>query len=491
MLKGKTTIKLMNEQGEEVYSAEESNLVTNAFNDALKLIQNNYLAFPATIQLDGNIQKTIWGINHMYNSYNKLDFKNHENYGIKLMSEHLVEDPDRYNYSKRPIAYGTNTQTIADNKGLFNNLESKQLIDDSGKNYGIRMVWDFGTSTANDVPIKCVCLAPIFNSGDSSEIGEPMCEKYSIYSLNKSFSFSHFNYYNGAKNKASLLNHNGMIFTELDGIYELYETPYVEVSETGYKISENCVRKFGISTTYSKWFRMVEIDNKYCTIAYHNDLNTYQFIEINKDDLSISNTIDLVGINDDYIDFNKCGDHHLVFVHKFQSNSINPYKVFTYDLRTHITEEITERLYPACTVVKSRKHTAGNIDRLLDNNGKFYCRISLGDSSNYSNVPSYYFNIYEDSEGNIQVGDISQSPLNAGVNSLKHGVPSCSLNGDKGGLTLYCKSSGDYYITYLTLNWSPDTLFTINNLEMPITKTAANTMKIIYELTWDNESNNL
>lgn len=476
MMKGKAIIQLLDENGEEVLNTVETNLVTNAFNDAIKCIHNNNMCAPGHTIFASGVEKMLYGVNCVYDTFTSMNLTKLSSYGIRLFPVNLVENADRYNYSGKSIAYGNNTTAISPNKGLFNTVESKILTDKVGTQVGVRLVWDFGTSTANNVPIKCISLTPIYNCGEANVENPVLCPSYHMSDKTSERSYN-FCYY-GRKNTTDLLANGGMLYANTStGKYSLYESPKVQLSSEGYSFPKNNIRTLDLSTDYSKWFRLVEIDDKYCTVAYHNTLATYQLIEIDKESLEITSTKNLTGTTniDNYIDFNKCGDNHLIFVNKYTSGT-QSFKVFAYNLTTDQTTDLSSVLYEGNTTNLSNRYPAGNLQRLIDNNGKCYCKFAYADYSDYG---ALFANIYEDSEGNIQVGE-RKSQLRTGVLSF----PIYSLNGVKGGLMYYTRGGYESYYTNSYMAWNTDTLFTINNLSEPITKSDANTMKIIYELTW-------
>ncbi len=146
MLKGRATIELKNVKTGELEKHVEENLVTNLFRD---LMQDD--------PVFGSVKNYLNYKSSTFDTVIKMLSR-----GLLLFDGTLEEDPDKYHFPAGVdmIGRGTDEAYTGSDKtfGSFNATESDDLTAlTPGKPY--RQVWDFSTSQANGT-IKSICLCP-------------------------------------------------------------------------------------------------------------------------------------------------------------------------------------------------------------------------------------------------------------------------------------------------------------------------------------------
>ena len=154
-VKGRATIKLFDADGHEVYSKTDDNLVTNAVSDLI-----NSGSFYQMISATAAAQKYNIIVNNTPLSKNMFG-------GLLLFRSEIAEDATKYMLPRNSICVGAagNGLSSAVDRGSFNPTESEQTEN------GYKFVWDFTTSQCNG-DISAIALTSILGGNSFLPNGE-------------------------------------------------------------------------------------------------------------------------------------------------------------------------------------------------------------------------------------------------------------------------------------------------------------------------------
>ena len=475
MLKGKTKIILTNVETGEQEIHEDENLVTNALD---KLI---------------NLEMAV---NHQPNS-RILPLATNALGGIMLFDGELTETPDNIHFPVEAHLVGYANQSVNTTdifRGSYNSVESGKTAD------GYVSVWDFGTSQANGT-IKAVAsthnhggAAPLYNFNgpgyDSVGFGVPTTDTYwhpirydgeYLYMLKGNSSTHQMRL---ARVKIPRLSMGVADYSNVDRSYELVATWDTLMTTYTYYYSQDYKNRgyqpqelfcyaddplmyedghdgliycigYGATQTYNTY----QYDLTYFTIKYSDD--SYEKSETVRKSTGLSmyryttNGLGwarrLYGHVHDGTLYMLSGNRKLIYI--LPLGNVGAYSTIRI-LQDSVNDFVNHLSYTA------------------PHNGGVYFEVYRYTTSSYEYVHGM---LYPD--GVFILPNISYAGTNAWHNNNY-------LYGD------YCRTCDDdlivfcYYTdTYGVCSWAANYLGTINNLGTTITKTAAQTMKIIYTLT--------
>lgn len=474
-MKGKTKIILTNVKTGEQEVHEDENLITNALD---KLI---------------NIEMAM---NHAPNT-RVLPIATNALGGIMLFDGNLTEDPDNIHFPTEAhlVGYANNGVNTTDKyRGSWNSVESGKTGN------GYVSVWDFGTSQANGT-IKAVArthvhggAAPLynFNGPDSTSVnfGVPVTDTYwhpirydgeYLYMLKANTSTHQMRL---ARVKIPMLVFGAADYSGVGRTYEVIATwntlltSYTYYSNEQYKDQERAPQTYysyaddplmyedghdgyiyciGLGATQS--YNSYPYDLTYFTIKYSDE--SYEKSETVRANTGLSKYTytsngfrwarRLYGHVNDGVLYMLSGDRKIIYI--VPLNNIAAYRSIRIlqssesDYINHLSFTAPRKGGVYFEVYHYTQSSYNYRHGLLYPDGIFI----LPDVS-YANSSSYHNN-------NTLYGDY------------------CRTNDDD--LLVFCY----YSDTYGQCSWAANYLGTINNLASPITKTAAQTMKIVYTLT--------
>lgn len=470
MLKGKTKIILTNVETGEQEVHEDENLVTNALD---KLI---------------NIEMAM---NHAPNT-RILPLATNALGGIMLFDGELTEDPDNIHFPVEAHLVGYANQAVNTTdvyRGSYNSIESGKTAE------GYVSVWDFGTTQANGT-IKAVArththggAAPLYNFNGPEAVdtnsGNPTTDT-SWYPI----------------------RYDGEYLYMLKGNTSTHQMRMARV-----KIPR---MRMGVAD-YSDVARNYELVASWDTL-----LTTYTYYN----NASHDREYEQYCYADDPLMYE---DGHDGYIYCIGLGATNSYNIYEYGL-TYFTIKYADESYEKSDTIRQRtglsyyaintggfawaRRAYGHV-----NNGKFYqlsgnrklfyivplnnvgayttIRIVSDDISDFIERMEYisphnggiYFQLYQYTTSSFQYLHGILYP--DGVFILPN-VSYAGTSGDHGNSHIYdyrLRTCDDDLIfwcaggsTYVRFGWEANYLGTINNLGTTITKTAAQTMKIIYTL---------
>lgn len=489
-MKGTAKIELFNKDGEVVEQVEH-NLVTNAFTDIPRIIANLLNGDP-TITSSYRLQR-------LANLYKSSGLSNDKTFAIKLFSDYINNnDPNHYyELGHEFLAYGTDSGTSQDNRGSrISNLTCMIRDEENQKDIGIRLVWEFPSNCANG-EIKSICLCP--------NIFETKLYKTNTmgYSLGNGLGVTDFLNDSSFRVNVSYTREGFRTVTKSEESYStitIAESNIMDISPIDMvtsKEGKNVITLVG----YTDIFKAIELyDGIFATIALNLNTNLYEFLTIDSTTKTIIEQKVLYNNFKEFQDFGLCGDF-LILTVVYNSNNKTNYgaksRFYYYPLNaeeptdwanlslgtpsgyspTHAYSD-ADSYYPqdnimtlkhmekegfVCEIVSIRGwSTANDITRLT-------CHLDVVDGiPKYINTLVHTYKAYGNSH--------PYSPLfNFGTTPIVY-------------INNHCESR-NFETGYAYIGYDLGTYFTINNLEVPIFKTEDNSMKITYELIWDNESN--
>ena len=462
MLKGKTTIQLFNAlTGFKEYERTEKNIVTNAVANALNL--------PLESRLSNQDDWAFSVIN------NNLPLYKNAYGGLLMFGDTHTEDVNNCLPSTENTLVGmagTDLSGINEKQGDYNIAESGAIEN------GFRFVWDFATDRANGT-IKSVSLTSVAggNTGGGEVENSPIVCTSSL-SVAEAENRKFLNGLNDLEEHLNITSLNGAVC-------------YISNVEDG--------RFFIIcyDATANKIYKVFynDISNRRITL---DSLNDFYSREVIVDGVFENN----FGLWSCWVNNNK------INVIDAQSNeTLATHKIFALDGTLENTISVT---CPFGISPKSVGHYNGQYICAANSDLKHIARFSptgvIISEINLSTAPSRYvgFSINQHSgdgvllaykrdtsytyyiqglrfsnEGNKKLNDIIKGGSNSGHPQFaclvwsdfeKVKAPHCLISTQEAGTRLSTYLESDY-------------LATINNLEEPITKSSAQTLKIIYELT--------
>lgn len=474
MMKGTTEIILTNVETGEVEVHKDENMITNALD---KII---------------NIEMAM---NHAPNN-RILPIATNLLGGIMLFDGDLQEDADNIHFPSNVHIVGyasTDTNTTDKYRGSYNSIESGKTAT------GFVSVWDFGTTQANGT-IKSVARThrhggqnPIYyyNGPDyeSTDSGNPTTDTYwypirydgeYVYMI-KGNSSTHT--MRLARVKIPMLKMGVADYSDVARTYEIVGSWSTEVFTYTYYTNrgQSYERQYDV-TVYADDPMMYEDGHDgfiYCMSygpqsGYDTDFNydiCYFTIKYSDESYDKSDTVKLTcgvgsyAYNESYGRFPKreYGHVHQGILYRLANNRKIIYKipldnVASYAAYRILSDEDSDYIY--------------NLDYVMSHNGCVWFQV-------YNYTQSSY--VYKDGvlypDGVYILPEVAYGNTNANHRGSILYDSRCRTADDD--LTVWL-SQGN---TYIYKTWAANYLGTINNLATTITKTAAQTMKIVYTLT--------
>lgn len=473
-MKGRTLIELQDKDGRLV-EYKDDNMLTNAFTDMLNIVAN-------TSTTGALLTTERDRLNALSNNFIGIFDKNNlKKWGIRIFSEPLEENADKYNIYAPHLAYGNETTSMEEGKGVFNDLSSKFLTNDIGEVVGIRLVWDFATNIANG-EIACVCLTPTKNTFGSLYANH-YCKNTSVTSEQKgalnffyNVSTSNIMTYNPKRNFS--YRKNGMPIAVTNNTVKIYQTTQPIVSHTGWLENDESYTEYTIEG-YEDLFKVYDLDHSYVTLGKNTQTENYDLIRLNHNTLEIEETLEVgeLSIMYDYL-----------IVGENEGRSLSDLTSLVYFTESFLGSYTYTESINLKTMVKKGKNYSSesnanyhntSMNVVLDENNNLIGKLFIERAnSNWGRYESHY---YKSSSSETGYDIISSISTNGGVSNGSQEVSYANLHF---GLTPICVTKTTIGARYHNLAFDNQTVFTINNLETPVTKTDANTMKITYELTW-------
>lgn len=413
--------------------------------------------------------------------------------GIMLFENKLVEDVNNTFSTTRPIGYAGSSYDLSNPKrGSLNTQETRAFETDSKKVY--RWVWDFGTANCN---ITFNCLALTTNTGgngyikDSSGSYARTTENLNYISeVINSTTFSNMNL-NPKSSKAISIDGTFYQSDITNGFRKsTFNANDIEIDIKYNHIEMQIVKING----YDKFSNTIILDsnNNQMILAGKKQLDEKWYLITSDLDGNVVTSVVLTNLTIDIDYFSIANDKLIINTNlngqdcENVSPNYNNYMKFTiYDLTNHvfIKDKKIYISYGASDMesfcYKPVRMAYGQLEPLtIKNLDKFVTIFDTGSATtSYYGGQTLLYDINMDKIDEKEGKALNFEKSNK-VPYSPQAYTSSVLIGKLGTITTYHHS----YFTYLT---HPRTLFTINNLEEPITKTESNTMKITYELTWD------
>ena len=486
-MKGNTKIQLFRE-GKEVKCVEEHNevttLVEQLFNKGCFPHYNN--AIKTLMTKEGYCIED-------YSSIFKLD-----NVGLELRNEHVdfknkksailcQEVDDR----REGYAFGDSPDLFPYNKGWINTEETQYIVED-GKTTGVRYVYDF-TENSLSAEIKCVSLRLDFGGSSTSSIAFP-----AVISDNPVAAVFETDDVESPTNAA------GKVIAS----YDYYGIRY-EATETGYRYFnlDNAVVGFHgfddssyIDVTidgYSNFAKPIVDDYKNKVLIIGEKEEGKYLLTLDKATNVLEEEELLESVNFEFADWAFL-EEYVIFMQTRESEYV-PNVIKAYD-RINKKEQSNNLTisYGSVPSPSERSITYNSrLSTLIDAEGRYYVLVS-GMYVRISNVTSSPYTLCM-AECKMATTD----KTNGALVVIGHGpetrydkarMPFYHLNGTCGSIFGGCYFPADYNdiiddqkrFTNLRLGTEafPGSVLTINNLDEPILKTNADSMKITYELRW-------
>lgn len=476
MLKGHTKIILKNEQTGEVEVHEDENLITNALD---KIININA------------------GLNRAPNDF-ILPIANKALGGIMLFDGELTESEDNIHFPTEAhiVGWAGQTQDANDRfRGSYNFLESGKT------EHGFVSVWDFGTTQANGT-IKAVARtsnwccesSPFFHSVINCEVGIDeglpstdrswMPLRYDgeyLYML-KGNSSTHI--MRLARVKVPLMRFGCADFSGMARQYEViaswntlvteYSYTYYGQERTAYVYADDpyMYEDGGDGFIYCMFYGTEPQNGTYFIPSYPYDI-TYFTIKYSDETYRKSETV-RVNTGLGYYVANSVERMHCAYRNWGHVNGGNLYRASADRKVIYRIPLDTPSAYSAIRVISADSgDVISFLDRVNPHEGGLFFNVYHYTTTGYCYLVGF---LYPD--GYFVLPDTSY-----GGTYDSHGTSGSSVytryrNFDD-DLTVW----GDYTDSYDHCSWAANYLGTINNLASAITKTAAQSMKIIYTLT--------
>ena len=465
-MKGKAIIELTDKNGKK--TTHEHNMTTDVFKDVFTVVSN----------LSGG--GTSSDIIRHYGSYMANLFKGFRDsnmYGIKLYENKIPEVKENYlNHSRVSVGYGNQGVDYDEKRGVLNVLSTCKLTNDNDEQIGVRLVWDFPTNTANG-NIQSICLTTantdLYTTLTSNFLntGTQSFKDKGIFLRTERIDSSY------TKEGLLLRVDNNKIMREKQktGI----------VSPQGWVNNPEDFETY-ILEGYEDLYKVYDFHSYYLTIAKNTVTQVYDLLKLNRDSLEVLENTPLTALTSTYYDYGFVGEvddiTNIIFQNTFtSSNTTASYK--NYNLKTHTVADLN----PPNRYTNSVRQGANAITVNKDLDNKLYCRLlhyRLGHYSS-SSTSRYYYprqTVYKtNSEGNLEVMySNTHDRSNASAIYVHFGIQPIGIASDNG----VCEYNGANPEMYCYIALENQCLLTINNLDVPLVKTDAYTMKITYELTW-------
>ena len=441
-MRGITKIELTDVHTGEKEVYEDENIITNA--------AQLYTSLFSTLYAKGE------GLSPLYNSVFG---------GVKLFGEVIEENADNYllpNIGTHPIVgYASNDTT----PGTDAMRGSRNLIETTPIENGMRIVWDFATSEANG-EIKCVSLVNQ-NAGKNVFV---------------------YDGYNATPAQIVSVSSNSSSYNEIDWIVD-YDYVNGIITTIGYNKTTR-KRRYKLALSEVKLNDKIMVLNLIDEVNIDPGMSTppYQFkndraghlyrlksktntaITLEKFDLITDEFSDVV-LNVSNVDC-RTGYQSMAVRDGFLYVLKTSYEGY-YRINLSNTSDVKEVILPKSGNYNSSNHHITTLD-----NGNILSDglISDPETGNYLVVCKDY---------NVEGGSIYGGYLSS--SSSRSNVKLDYLSGNGCEIFTSYGDNPDYYSSKGVININSNMLMSINNLDTPVIKTADKTMKITYTLLYEEE----
>lgn len=440
-MKGHTRIELTNVKTREKEVMEEDNLITNAANGYIN-----------TILLLYSMSSSYSSQHSGYRSSGLFPLRDSAFGGIKLFGSTIEENPNNYylpNVGKHPvIGYAGSTTT----PGTDRKRGSRNIVETTAIDNGVRIVWDFATSEANGT-IASVCLT----SGTGGTCDFPFCSDL--------FTFEDEGYsiveYDETTNVATLISSTGSPLKIRRCKLHYCNIDLECVPNELTLIDERVVEGEAPSSPH---YYKDSGDGYWYNITLANESKII-FNKVDKETLkmsseTITHNLSLESLNYFRINFAV----HKGFLYAPASTHDKVYKI---DLSNH-SNIIEIHLQKWGSYYSDALHMNPLPNNMILANG-----LLFDINGNGFSVADDDYNIYGGSQYDFRTSIKDYCARFASI--LPVSDFTFVKNYDTGGSNTYTRICHNY-----------GNLMSINNLKTPVTKTADKTMKITYTLLYEN-----
>ncbi len=489
-MNGNATITLMDSTGTVVSTQQQENLVTPALVDFLKDLANWY-------DLDGGYnQDSLRSLASTFTGTNNLLAA--ATFGLALYNTTLnTTNLQGYVTGKQPTAYaGSTVASPSADHGTF--VSSSTIYNDASAAIGIKLVWDFPLASANG-DIAALCLVPrelcdnvysrIYSHYSLTNmiygrIGTSFKDSSSVaYYPNEAMGLCTAYYTNGysGRVRSSLSDKAKFLFTE-DSAHKVTRKRYA-FTTTGVSTVYDTQTVLSIAG-FTDVFKVLDdgMNNQY--IGFGTAPSGNRAVVYVDKDTGLSTSIQEVSCINALaiVDWGLCGDKLIVVTNASLTTAATNVPVLNIvDLseNTYTNINITQGETGAYVYAWSRVLLTY---RTIE--GDFACDLHYPTISSGSIAHNWnnFVELYVNSDGDVVVGPYAVNvTINDGVYT---GTPFKNI-----GLRPTCLINTPGYTyeqprSYMGMGFARRTLFTICNLDTPITKTSAQVLRVTYDLTW-------
>lgn len=427
--------------------------ITPVFNAIIGSINEDDLCSPATTL--AAIAKTFVGANALINPsiFGMVAYHNTKAIPSTLSTSH-----------EKPCACASGVTTPTSILGSLNATLSQNLVDSLGNIIGYQFVWDFsaGAEVSN---INSICLTTSAIASQKSPV-----------SLSSSIEISnHYDY--GSKRRNNTFSKNGAMLSSSDNIVTWRKDKKIRITATGVTFSSSSVDVETILTLpgYSDCFKTIDADseNMYITIAKNLATNNRELLKIDKTSKAIVSAVVLSCLNSlVFYDWGLCGNFVVVLT---TTGGTSPVAKAVNTL----TNVLTALTLPSNTGSSNGIQTIYTYTTV---EGSYCCDIDYS-TDNYSPYNPRFVEVYQKADASgVEFTDYNITGSSRDV--WKPGQPF-------GGLPVSWIVDTGYIVgskvrQYLGI--ARRALFSICNLEAPVTKSSTQTMQIVYQLYWGAKS---
>lgn len=436
-MKGISKIELFNSTNEKICEYNDNNMLTNVLSEGLSRTLNACY--------------TLTTENSCFSKYVRELVPKSLIGGILLYKNRIDERANNFFTNQSPLGYAGSSYDLSNPmRGTLNTQETGDTIIDGKAAY--RWVWDFGTANCN-FEFASIALTDV-NSGNGEMWGA--FSKFNalpldLYTPNHRTKNSKINYY------------DDNIYTTITNGYTWNVFDKLSFSKKMELKTESVIFE-----KYTEINQLHFIHNTVYGLGKNTTTNNYEIFTAPIGSATTTTLNILTGITSSPENWCILGTNKLAFNAQVVGYTGNSKTIQVYNMETNTM--LPQIVINLTNPVTGTENQCGQIRMFKADNG--FCM--------YFESYNFYFTyqvkgfVYGDLTNNIR-GESSNASYDTGRGGI--GVSICD--------TPITISSGrnDYHGIRLL----GQTLFTINNLETPITKTASNTMKISYAIIHDGK----
>lgn len=446
-MKGFTNIKLYDVHGNIVQDQDDNNMITDGLENMLKTIVD-MAASPRSFISEA--------VRDQLSNKCLLDYIG----GIMLFEDTIPGDSSVTSTIQAPVATaGRKYDYTLPKIGSLNNIETGEV--EVGGKVGYRWVWDFGTANGN-CTFNSICLTTR-HAGDGLRF--PL-QPRSDYGLSVKDDYGILNHIPGlvisSKGKITWKSNNEIKtykFKDSKTIRDTTMTYEAKVVSIG-----NMDKLTNPNNIFNDEIHLIGIDKT-------NDLNEYKLVIINANTHEMISTETLIGFKEKYNalsleHFGYCDSNSIATNFRGSGNN------FLYDVYDRDTHKFIERTVDIG--ISSPSVTGFRVTSIQCEDESYATLAFVPENANY---PDFY--------SIIKISKIAaRAWRNAELGWPYVATPALFFNNNMAifaGTGNNAISRSDEQTLFFT---NPEPLFTINNLDAPVTKTEANTMKISYTILY-------